>query len=285
MQKRRVILPVLLLIIMATIFTGCGASESASAQAGDRPKKVQELNLAILNSYWPVTYEDENGKPAGYAVELWQQIEKDWPEYKFNYVLTSVDDVMIGLETGTYDAAPGGWYYSDVRAEKFIYPKQINGGGIVGLILRNVDAAANKTFADAVANQLRFCPTPANIGFIGVIEQYNQEHPDAPIPIELSQEENLALDYQNIIDQRYDASIGNKHNFVELTEEKGRTDFKDALSFNSVTLIKAYDFFRKDHVELAAKYDALIQQYKENGFLRELAVKYFGEDLFALAGE
>ncbi|MDR3271249.1 MAG: transporter substrate-binding domain-containing protein [Peptococcaceae bacterium] len=288
MKKTRISsMALIVTLFTALLLSGCGNSQPASTgdAAGNGAEQVKTLNLAVTNYYWPVAYEDDNGQPAGYAIELWNRLDEDLPEYKFNYILTTLDDILVGMETGTYEASPGGWYYSAVRAEKYLYPKLNNGGGIVGLILSKEDAAANKTFADAIANKLRFTPTPANVGFIGIIQQYNQDHPDAPIPVELAQEQTVALDYQNIIDGRYDVTIGNKHAFNEIVEVKGRTDIKDALTFNSVTLIKAYDLFRKDQGELVAKYEALLEKYKDDGYLSELSIKYFGEDLFLLDDE
>ncbi|MDR3271248.1 MAG: transporter substrate-binding domain-containing protein [Peptococcaceae bacterium] len=288
MKKAKILsIALVLTIFIALLLGGCGNSQSAGTgdAAGSGTEQVKTLNLAMNNAYWPVAYEDDKGQPAGYAFELWQRLDEDLPEYKFNFTLTTHEDALVGLETGTYEALPGGAYYSAARAEKYIYPRLNNGGGIVGLILHKEDAAANKTFADAIANKLRFTPTPANVGFIGIIQQYNQDHPDAPIPVELAQEQNVALDYQNIIDGRYDVTIGNKHAFNEIVEVKGRTDIKDALTFNSVTLVKAYDLFRKDQGELVAKYEALLEKYKDEGYLSELSIKYFGEDLFLLDDE
>ncbi|GAA3334393.1 hypothetical protein GCM10020331_102170 [Ectobacillus funiculus] len=45
-------------------------------------------------------------------------VDKELPQYKFKYVATTDDDLLIGVQTGKYQAGTKGAFYTEERAKK-----------------------------------------------------------------------------------------------------------------------------------------------------------------------
>ena len=50
----------------------------------------------------PISWLDDNGNATGYDVEVMKLVDELLPEYEFEFVGTTSDDLLIGVEQGKY---------------------------------------------------------------------------------------------------------------------------------------------------------------------------------------
>ena len=105
------------------------------------------FTFAYRNSgAWPITGDDENGKPAGYDIDTLKLVDEQLADYDFEYVGTSYDDAYIGLEAGNYDAALTNAFWTEERAEKYLIPEEQLGASVLVLAVRKENAYGGKHF-------------------------------------------------------------------------------------------------------------------------------------------
>ena len=110
----------------------------------------------------------------------------------------------------------------------------------------------------------------------GIVVQYNEEHPDKQLNLVDSDWVDAATELNWIADGRYDAAVSSKNVFDETI---GKLGLENDLVFNSFTAIKTWSLFNPAETELAAAYDRALAQLKEDGFITEKSIEYFGEDI------
>lgn len=58
--------------------------------------------MPTIEASKPISYIDDNGNPTGYDVEVMKLVDELLPDYQFEYVGTTSDDLLIGVEQGKY---------------------------------------------------------------------------------------------------------------------------------------------------------------------------------------
>ena len=84
----------------------------------------------------PISWLDENGNASGYDVEVMKLVDELLPEYEFEYVGTTSDDLLIGVEQGKFQVGVKNAFWTEERTEKFIFPKNFLGLSSAGLVLK-----------------------------------------------------------------------------------------------------------------------------------------------------
>ena len=126
MKRKRLVTTVSLL--GAAFLAGCGqigAETSSEATSGSAAEAVEvtTVKVAHTQSSAPMNYVDENGESTGYEVSVLKAIDELLPQYEFEYVPTSDEDLLIGIESGKYAVGTKGAWYTEERAQKFIFPE------------------------------------------------------------------------------------------------------------------------------------------------------------------
>ncbi|WP_342045106.1 transporter substrate-binding domain-containing protein [Bacillus sp. OTU530] len=279
------IFPFSLMLIL--FISGCSSSNKVSSSADEGNKgnqDVKTVTIAFANNEAPQNYEDKNGNPAGYEIEVMKLVDKELPQYKFKYVATTDDDLLIGVQTGKYQAGTKGAFYTEERAKKYIYPKEFFGGSVTGLVVRAEDKDRIKNLADLAKTNAKLIPIAPQNAQYNVITDYNKEHPDDPIKLENS-ENFTVLDWAAwLMEKRYDAFMAIKTAFEKSVKEQGAPykNLDGKLVFNQFTAIKTYPLFNNKEQQLADDFDSVIKKLKEDGTLNKLAVQYLGEDTIKL---
>ncbi|MFB9760500.1 transporter substrate-binding domain-containing protein [Ectobacillus funiculus] len=274
-------------LMLILFISGCSSSNKVSSSADEGNKgnqDVKTVTIAFANNEAPQNYEDKNGNPAGYEIEVMKLVDKELPQYKFKYVATTDDDLLIGVQTGKYQAGTKGAFYTEERAKKYIYPKEFFGGSVTGLVVRAEDKDRIKNLADLAKTNAKLIPIAPQNAQYNVITDYNKEHPDDPIKLENS-ENFTVLDWAAwLMEKRYDAFMAIKTAFEKSVKEQGAPykNLDGKLVFNQFTAIKTYPLFNNKEQQLADDFDSVIKRLKEDGTLNKLAVQYLGEDTIKL---
>ena len=146
MKKNKVFQFAAIGLASIALLAGCNSGESADKDSGDG-EKVRTVKVAYDQASKPISYIDDNGNPTGYDVEVMKLVDELLPDYQFEYVGTTSDDLLIGVEQGKYQVGVKNAFFTQERTEKFIFPKEFLGLSSAGLVLRKEDEGV-KTLAD-----------------------------------------------------------------------------------------------------------------------------------------
>lgn len=255
------------------------ASES---ETGSSDSEVKKIKVAHTQSYYPYDFVNDKGESDGYEVAVFKAIDEMLPEYEFEYVSTTAEDLLIGLEAGKYDVGLKGVWWTAEREEKFIYPENYIGSSVIGIAFRTENAneiTDLESFARYSGNLVPISPQSAQYT---IIENFNKEHPDTPIKLTPADQFELSDAYQWVLEGRYDAFFNIKVSFdTNVVAEDGEYhQFADKLSFATYKGIPIWPLFNKEKSDLATACDDAIAKLKEEGKLEELSDKYFGYSVF-----
>lgn len=162
---------------------GCGGDQAASSAAESGKKVVKVAHTAY---YFPYDFVDDNNQSDGLEVAVMKEVEKKLPQYEFQYVPTSDDDLLIGVESGKYDIGTKGIWKTPAREKKYIFPKNNIGASVIGVTIRSEDANTIKNLDDFAKAGKKLVPIAPQNAQYQVVTDYNAAHPDHPIDLEAS---------------------------------------------------------------------------------------------------
>lgn len=288
----------LLSISLATVFalglTACGSSDAgAGAASSSDSGNTAAASGDVETVYYAFTttgansYIDENGNPDGYEFAAVNAIFDLLPQYKLEFVPTSDEDLLVGLESGKYDIATKGAWWTAAREEKYIFPEHFIGTSIIGITIRTEDADKITDLESFAKSGGKLVPISPQNAQYQIIQNFNNNHPDNPLPLEELDTFGSNDAYQWILEGRYDAYVDIRSTFDKriLAEDGEYHQYADQLTYVTYEAIPTWAFFNKDNQELADAYDQAWEQLNEQGVFEELAQKYFGYSLFEYVPE
>lgn len=265
-------------VMLVGLLTGCGKESDSTAKADG----IRKVKVAYAQASKPVNYTDENGEAAGYDVEVLKAVDALLPQYEFEFIGTSDDDLLIGVEQGKYQLGIKNAFFTEERAEKFIYPKEFTGLSSIGFILKkeHADIQSLKDFANA---NFSLAPIAANNAQYAVIAAYNAENPDKQVNLKAGDTFSIDL-VQWVNEGRVDGAVIIEASFNQqiVNEEGPYHHLKDDVVYNEFDVIKTWPLFNKKEQQLVDDFDEALQKVKEEKIPNALSEKYYGRDLFEL---
>lgn len=266
----------LLLGTSAALFlAACGSGDAAE---GD--DAVRKVKIAYDQASKPMSWIDENGKPTGYDVEVMKLVDELLPDYEFEFVGTTSDDLLIGVEQGKFQAGVKNAFWTEERTKKFLYPEEFLGLSSAGLVLRKEDENI-KSLEDFASAGYSLAPIAANNAQYTVIEEYNNAHPDNPVKLQAG--DSFTVDVVQWVNEgRVDGGVMIEGPFEkQVTAKDGPYHhLKDEVVYNEFDVIKTWPLFNREEKELAAAYDGAVKKLKEEKKLEELSEEFYGRNLF-----
>lgn len=266
--------------IIAVGLVGCGSEKAAKETASAQGEKV--VRIAHTQTYVPYDFVNDNGESDGFEVQVLKEVAKLLPQYKFEFVPTSDDDLLIGVESGKYNAGIKGAWYTEQRKDKFVFPKEPVGASIIGFVFRKENADQIKDIESFAKFSGKLVPIAPQNAQYTVIENFNKSHTDTPIKLVSSEAFTIADAYTWVLEGRYDAYVDIDLSYKNNVEKENGAyhNLADKLSYVRYKAIPTYPLFNKKDQQLADDYDKAYKQLKENGKILELEKQYFGEDVF-----
>ena len=266
----------LLLGTSAALFlAACGSGDAAE---GD--DAVRKVKIAYDQASKPMSWIDENGKPTGYDVEVMKLVDELLPDYEFEFVGTTSDDLLIGVEQGKFQAGVKNAFWTEERTKKFLYPEEFLGLSSAGLVLRKEDENI-KSLEDFASAGYSLAPIAANNAQYTVIEEYNNAHPDNPVKLQAG--DSFTVDVVQWVNEgRVDGGVMIEGPFEkQVTAKDGPYHhLKEEVVYNEFDVIKTWPLFNREEKELAAAYDGAVKKLKEEKKLEELSEEFYGRNLF-----
>jgi L-cystine transport system substrate-binding protein len=265
-------------LALMTLLAGCANSSASSSDNSD--SKVRKVKVAFDQASKPISYLDENGKPTGYDVEMMKQVDELLPDYEFEFVGTSSDDLLLGVEQGKYQVGVKNAFWTKERTEKFIYPKEFLGLSSAGLVLKkkNENIKSLKDFASA---GLTLAPIAANNAQYTIIDEYNQANPNNKVKLKAG--DSFTVDVVQWVNEgRVDGGVMIEGPFKQQVLDKNGPYYKlkNEVVYNEFAVIKTWPLFNKKEQKFADAYDQAVKKLKEQKKPNELSKKFYGRDLF-----
>ncbi len=266
--------------IIAIGLVGCGGEKAVKGNDGGQGPKV--VRVAHTQTYVPYDFVNDKGESDGFEVQVLKEVAKLLPQYKFEFVPTSDDDLLIGVESGKYNVGIKGAWYTEQRKDKFIFPKEPVGASIIGFAFRKENADQIKDIESFAKFSGKLVPIAPQNAQYAVIENFNKSHTDKPIKLVSSEAFTIADAYTWVLEGRYDAYLDIDLSYKNNVEKESGAyhNLADKLSYVRYKAIPTYPLFNKKDQQFADDYDKAYKQLKESGKILDLEKQYFGEDVF-----
>ena len=294
--KKIILLGLVFVLLLST--AACGSSDTAdtddtAAGSDETDTADSDYDGEVETVYYAFTtnslnsYIDEDGNYAGYEFDVVNAIFDLLPQYELEYVATSDEDLLVGLESGKYDIATKGAWWTEEREETFVFPEHYIGTSIIGLTYRTEDSEYiydMESFAAYSGNLVPISPQNAQYS---IIEYYNETHPDAQVTLTAMDNFTATDAYQWVLEGRYDGymDILSVYESTVVAEDGEYHAYADQLSYVIYEAIPTWAFFSADNQEMADAFDEAWETLYETGLFEELAYEYFGYSLFEYVPE
>ncbi len=249
---------------------------------GAQADGVKTIYVAHTQTYVPYDFVNEKGESDGFEVQVLQAVDELLPQYQFEFVPTTDDDLLIGIESGKYNVGIKGVWFTQERAKKYLFPKNHIAASIIGIAIRAENANEITDIDSFAAYSGKLVPIAPQSAQYAVVEQYNAAHPDTPILLIPSETFIITDAYTWVLEGRYDGFFDIKLSFQNnvLKEDGPYYGLSEKLAYVPYKAIPTWPLFNKDNQELADAYDAAVAQLSAEGKIAALSQQYFGEDIF-----
>ncbi|MGB2872738.1 transporter substrate-binding domain-containing protein, partial [Psychrobacillus psychrotolerans] len=222
----------------------------------------------------------DKGNATGYDVEVMKLVDELIPEYEFEYIGTTSDDLLIGVEQGKFQVGVKNAFWTEERTEKFIFPKDFLGLSSAGLVLKKENEHI-KSLEDFASAGYSLAPIAANNAQYTVIDEYNKTNPDNPVKLDAGDAFTVDV-VQWVNEGRVDGGVIIEGPFQKqvLDESGPYYNLKDEVVYNEFAVIKTWPLFNKKEQDFANAYDKAIKQLQEEKKTNELSKEFYGRDLF-----
>ncbi len=288
MKSKKFLSMITAAILTAAFITGCGANSgiksdnntASTAGSADSGSQVTKVKVAYDQASKPISWLDEKGNATGYDVEVMKLVDELLPQYEFEFIGTSNDDLLIGVEQGKYQVGIKNAFWTKERTEKFIFPKEFLGLSSTGLVLKKSNENI-KTLSDFAKAGMTLAPIAANNAQYTIIDEYNKANPDNQVKLEAG--DSFTVDVVQWVNEgRVDGGVIIEGAFdKQVKAEEGQYhNLVNEVVYNEFAVIKTWPLFNKKEQAFADAYDGAIKKLKEEKKTNEQSVKFYGKDLF-----
>jgi ABC-type amino acid transport/signal transduction systems, periplasmic component/domain len=261
MKKQYIVLFISLLAISLMV-TACSGSKSESGASDD--KKV--LRVGATGQSYPNSYK-EGDKLVGFDVEVIETIA-DRLGYTIEWTNSDFSGLMGQLETGKIDTIANAVAVTDERKEKFLFTEPYSYAGVT--IVTHVDNTDINTLDDLKGKTVS--------GVLGSNNVKNLQKFDVNGEIKIRTYENRDGAQNDVLNKRVDGYVNARSSLLaEIKKKNLPLKFVgDPFLYEDI----AFPFVKnEDNEALIKQIDAEIQKLREDGTLKEISVKYYGEDI------
>lgn len=262
-SKPRFFLTTILAMGLALVSLG-----STIALGASKPKAII---IGTGNAFKPYCYLDENGRLAGYELEVLKEINKRLPQYKFEFQTYDFKNILLGLQAGKVDIAAHQYEKNPDREAKYLFAAESYTTFILRITVdqKRTDISSLK---DLEGKKVQVSPG-ANAAY--VLEQYNKANGNKINLIYQDSSADPALTIKNIVDGRIDAFIS-----IKRIVESYNKAYGDKLKTVGEPIARSstYYIYRKKDSKLQSEIDKVLKALKTDGTLSKISIKVLGGD-------
>ncbi|MDR3209992.1 MAG: transporter substrate-binding domain-containing protein [Oscillospiraceae bacterium] len=263
----------------ATPSGGVGADPATAAP----PITVTKIIIGNSGGPKPYSYQEDGSENyVGYDRDVIAAIDELLPEYEFEFQVTEFPAIFTGINAGLYQMGVNNITKKPEREAQWLFgqePYSFNGQ----VIVTRLDDTSINSIEDLGGKKLYVPGTGLYTDIFA--DSYNKAHPDNPI-ITVTSGIDGAVGYEDLINGVVDFAFGEywglkirKQSYPEQFEVLRILSLSDEEARQIEDPLAWYIYPKtEDGQDLADAVDEAIAELRTSGKIRELAVKWFGED-------
>nr|WP_279326017.1 amino acid ABC transporter substrate-binding protein [Bacillus sp. FJAT-47783] len=256
----------LVFVLAACNATNEGQKEQAVPKEDDNLyEKIKEdgvIRVGTEGTYPPFTFHDDSGELTGYDVEVTKEVAKRL-DLEVEFMETQWDAMFAGLDSERFDMIANQVGIKPEREEKYDFSTPYTVSTAVIVVhkdnndIESFEGIDGKKAAQSLTSNYGELAQNNGAELVGV-EGFNQA-------IEL------------ITSNRVDLTINDKLSVLDYLKQKPNAPIK--MVAESDDAAKSAFMFRKGNEELVEAVNGALKDMKEDGTLKEISEKWFGEDV------
>ncbi|MDN5351168.1 MAG: polar amino acid transport system substrate-binding protein [Clostridiales bacterium] len=237
---------------------------SATACSSSSDTAAAKLVIGVDDSYPPMEYRDENNTLIGFDIDMTNALaEKLGMEVE--YVSTAWDGIFQGLNAGKYDAIISSVSMTNARLEEFEFTKPYLANGQVIVVAPDDDSIS----------------TPEDLAGKRVGVQLSTTADEA-VQKQLEKTEFEVTKYDDIM-QTFTAMEAGRIDAIVVDaavamDYVAKSPDKFKISSAQLTNEPISICLKKGNTELQEKLQGALDELKEDGTLKDISIKWFGDD-------
>lgn len=261
--------------LMIVTSAACGSAGGSTASASEGASGTT-INVAVAANSKPLSYTESDGSLSGYEVAVLKAVDKQLKNYSFNIEAVADDAEEIGLDSGKYGLITGGYFKTESREKKYLFP-DVNTGVSLMKIYTLKDDSSVKSLDDLHGKKI--APISPSGGVNNLLVHYNEKH-DGNRSIDIVRQDNISLaeNFKGLVDGKYDAVVEPEQSFDLKSIENSLGDKFRATK--PVQVNNQYFVVSKSQKTFLADLNKALKTLKDNGTLEQLSKQYFGENVF-----
>lgn len=264
-RKSRLLVPMIALLGLAGIVSGCSSKETAKEETGDKV-----ILVGTQNDYPPFAFADENNELTGYDIDVVKEIDKKLDGYTFEFVATPWDSMFLALESNKIQAVADQIAKTPEREEKYLFTDESYFAAETVIVVKS-GRTDIKSIEDLESKKVGAL---AGDSYTLLLEEHNKKA-ENDIILKYSESGTPSEILQDVQNGRIDAYV-NDPIMINTVLEKYDLDVEivgQPIVQDDMGIVFKDE---KQGEELKALVDPVIKQLKEDGTLAELSKKWTG---------
>lgn len=262
--------------------SGASSGSASGSGSGDSSDGVTVVKIGISTDSMPNCYLDEDGNLAGENYEVMCLVDEALPQYEFEYEPLTQDVILTGMDTGTYQVGVFNAWYTDERAEKYLFPEYPVSGGVQGLVV-SADSGITDGTKEEVLTQfaqagLTMVPVSPGDSSDSTFSEYNETH-DPKINYEAVEEIDISTSIRYIMQGRYDGAQFFMSNYTTVEDEVDPDNETMFLPYTDGGF-GTWVLYAQGQEDLVAAVDGVMKELFADGTMAAISQKYYGENVF-----
>lgn len=248
-----------------------------SSKDGGSQTEVRQVLMGINSSQPPASFANPDGTIDGQNYVVMQLVDELLPQYEFIYEAVDQDALIMGLDSGKYAAAVGNFWHNEKREASYLFPEYPIAGGVEGIAVNKKYFDKVQTLEEFATEGLKLTPQEASGAMYDVFTKFNEDNPDIALVFDSGDVIASGEQMKWVIEGRYDGAAMFSSEYDELKET---VDPGDELYFVPFYAVKTWVLYSKAETQLVADIDGAMKQLMDDGTLSEIAVEWFGYDVY-----
>ena len=255
-------------LLVGSLGLALSAGLIGQAVAGEQLQQIKDkgvINVGLEGTYPPFSFVDENGKLAGFEVELSEALAQKLG-VKAKIQPTKWDGILAALESKRLDVVVNQVTISDERKKKYDFSEPYTISGIQALVLKDKEAALNiKTAADLSGKKV-------GVGLGTNYEQWVR----ANVPgADVRTYDDDPTKFADLNNGRVDAILIDRLAALEYAKKAPKT----VAAGQAFSRQESGIALRKGEPELLAAVNKALDELRADGTLAKISEKYFQADV------
>lgn len=255
-----------IILVFSILLVACGDGSSKSTVGTNKLEQIKEadiIRVGLEGTFPPFSLHDESGKLVGFEVEIAELIAKDLG-VEVDFIETKWDALIAGLDVDKYDFVINNVAATDERKEVYDFtdPYMVSTGRLAvrkdNTDINSLEDYKGKKSAQSLTSN--YANDAINYG------------------AEVIPTENFSQNIELVLEGRADGTINDIITFMTYLKEHQEADIKllddEIPNKNEIGII-----LQKNNPELMEAINEIIANRTEDGSLKEIFIKYIGEDL------